>query len=90
MMNCSPASAEPPQRHHQALQRLFQEGQDGKLDHQLVSLFIKVMGIYPVYTVVEITTKERAVVTVVNSRKLHQPIVTITHDPKASPTSFLW
>ncbi|MFO0769249.1 MAG: DUF3391 domain-containing protein, partial [Nitrospiraceae bacterium] len=42
---------------HQALQRLFQEGQDGKLDHRLVSLFIKVMGIYPVYTVVELTTK---------------------------------
>ncbi len=70
---------------HQALQRLFQEGQDGKLDHRLVSLFIKVMGIYPVYSVVELNTKERAVVTVINSRKLHQPIVTITHDPKGAP-----
>ncbi len=70
---------------HQALQRLYQEGQEGKLDHRLVSHFIKVMGIYPIYSAVELSTKERAVVTVINSRKLHQPIVTITHDPKGEP-----
>jgi HD-GYP domain-containing protein (c-di-GMP phosphodiesterase class II) len=70
---------------HQALQRLYQESHDGKLDHRLVALFIKVMGIYPVYSVVELNTRERAVVTVINSRKLHQPIVTITHDPKGTP-----
>jgi HD-GYP domain-containing protein (c-di-GMP phosphodiesterase class II) len=70
---------------HQALQRLYQESQDGKLDHRLVALFIKVMGIYPVYSVVEMNTKERAVVTVINSRKLHQPIITITHDSKGAP-----
>ena len=39
------------------------------------------MGIYPVYSYVSLTTGERAIVSVINSGKLHQPIVTITHDP---------
>ena len=51
----------------------------------MVSLFVKVLGIYPVYSYVALTTGERAVVSVVNSSKLHQPIVTITHDPSGSP-----
>jgi HD-GYP domain-containing protein (c-di-GMP phosphodiesterase class II) len=70
---------------HQSLQRLYQEGQEGKYESRLVSLFVKVMGIYPVYSYVALTTGERAVVTVINSRKLHQPIVTITHDPTDRP-----
>ena len=43
------------------------------------------MGIYPVYSYVALTTGERAIVSVINSGKLHQPIVTITHDPLARP-----
>ncbi|HVG02064.1 MAG TPA: DUF3391 domain-containing protein [Nitrospira sp.] len=66
---------------HQSLQRLYQEGHEGKYENRLVSLFVKVMGIYPVYSYVALTTGERAVVSVINSRKLHQPIITITHDP---------
>ena len=70
---------------HQSLQRLYQEGQEGKYETRLVSLFVKVMGIYPVYSYVALTTGERAVVSVINSSKLHQPIVTITHDPSGTP-----
>lgn len=70
---------------HQSLQRLYQEGQEGRYENRLVSLFVKVMGIYPVYSYVALTTGERAVVSVINSRKLHQPIVTITHDPTGTP-----
>ena len=66
---------------HQSLQRLYQEGQDGRYEGRLISLFVKVMGIYPVYSYVQLTTGERAIVSVINSAKLHQPIVTITHDP---------
>lgn len=66
---------------HQALQRLYEEGQSGKYDRKYVTLFVTALGIYPVYSCVMLTTGERAVVTVINSRKLHQPIVTITHDP---------
>ena len=70
---------------HQSLQRLYQEGQEGKYDTRLISLFVKVMGIYPVYSYVSLTTGERAIVSVINSGKLHQPIVTITHDPSGEP-----
>lgn len=70
---------------HQSLQRLYQEGHEGKYENRLVSLFVKVMGIYPVYSYVALTTGERAVVSVINSRKLHQPIITITHDPSGTP-----
>ena len=70
---------------HQSLQRLYQEGQEGKYDTRLISLFVKVMGIYPVYSYVSLTTGERAIVSVINSGKLHQPIVTITHDPSGQP-----
>jgi hypothetical protein len=38
-----------------------------------------------VYSIVKLNTGERALVTVINSRKLHQPIVTITHDPAGVP-----
>lgn len=70
---------------HQSLQRLYQEGQEGKYENRLISLFVKVMGIYPVYSHIALTTGERAIVTVINSSKLHQPIVTITHDPAGTP-----
>ena len=70
---------------HQSLQRLYQEGKDGRYESRLISLFVKVMGIYPVYSYVSLTTGERAIGSVINSGKLHQPIVTITHDPSGEP-----
>jgi HD-GYP domain-containing protein (c-di-GMP phosphodiesterase class II) len=70
---------------HQALQRLYEEGRAGKYDQKYVTLFVAALGIYPVYSCVRLNTGERAVVTVINSRKLHQPIVTITHDPGGTP-----
>lgn len=70
---------------HQALQRLYEEGLAGKYDMRYLALFVTVLGIYPVYSSVKLNTGERAVVTVINSRKLHQPIVTITHDAEGTP-----
>jgi HD-GYP domain-containing protein (c-di-GMP phosphodiesterase class II) len=70
---------------HQALQRLYEEGSAGKYDAKYVTLFVTTLGIYPVYSMVKLNTGERAMVTVINSRKLHQPIVTITHDPAGVP-----
>jgi len=66
---------------HQALQRLYREGQEGKLDKDILSRFIKLVGIYPVHSSVRLNTKELAVVTALNPSRLHQPIVTITHEP---------
>ncbi len=69
---------------HQALQRLYQEAQEGTLGHEILSRFIKIVGIYPVHSCVQLNTKERAVVTGLNPTALHQPIVTITHDPEGT------
>jgi HD-GYP domain-containing protein (c-di-GMP phosphodiesterase class II) len=66
---------------HQTFQRLYQEAQQGKLDQRIVSSFIARVGIYPVHSHVRLNTQELAVVTELHQEKLHQPIVTITHQP---------
>jgi hypothetical protein len=58
---------------------LYQEAQRGKLDQRILSSFIARVGIYPVHSHVRLNTQELAVVTELNQEKLHQPIVTITH-----------
>lgn len=70
---------------HAAIQQLFQEGEFGRLDLGLVSLFIKLVGIYPVYSFVELNTKERGMITTINPATLHQPIVVLTYDETGSP-----
>ena len=43
--------------------------------------------IYPVHSYVRLNTQELAVVTKLNQEKLHQPIVTITHEQKGPSTA---
>ena len=74
-----------PQPSHAAIQQLFQEGEFSRLDLGLVSLFIKLVGIYPVYSFVELNTKERGMITTINPATLHQPIVALTYDATGSP-----
>ncbi|HJT22016.1 MAG TPA: HD domain-containing phosphohydrolase, partial [Nitrospira sp.] len=66
---------------HQALQRLYREAQEGQLDRDIVSRLIKTFGIYPVHSCVRLNTRELAVVTEQNPSRLHQPVVTVTHEP---------
>lgn len=66
---------------HHTLQCLYQEARQGKLDPRILSSFIARVGIYPVHSHVRLNTQELAVVTELNQEKLHQPIVTITHQP---------
>lgn len=66
---------------HHTCQRLYQEARQSKLDHRIVSSFIARVGIYPVHSHVRLNTQELAVVTELHQEKLHQPIVTITHQP---------
>ena len=70
---------------HRSIQQLFQEGEFGRLDLRLVSLFIKLVGIYPIYSFVELNTKERGMITTINPATLHQPIVALTYDETGSP-----
>ena len=74
-----------PLSSHAAIQQLFQEGEFGRLDLDLVSQFIKLVGIYPVYSFVELNTKERGMVATINPATLHQPIVALTYDETGSP-----
>jgi putative nucleotidyltransferase with HDIG domain len=74
-----------PRPSHTAIQQLFQEGEFGRLDLHLVSLFIKLVGIYPVYSFVELNTKERGLITAINPTTLHQPILALTYDETGSP-----
>ena len=69
---------------HQTLQHLFREAEDGQLDREIFSRFIKLVGIYPVHSCVRLNTGEHAVVTQLNPAMLHQPIVSITHQPGGS------
>ena len=76
---------------HQALQRIFRESQDGAFDQVILSRFIKLIGIYPVHSRVQLNTSEKAVVTELNPSALHRPVVTITHTPNGNetPTPFV-
>ena len=70
---------------HAVIQQLFQEGEVGRLDLRLVSLFIKLVGIYPIYSFVELNTKERGMITTINPATLHQPIIALTYAETGSP-----
>jgi hypothetical protein len=65
----------------EAIQRLYLEAKEGRASLNLLTHFIRTVGIYPVHSCVQLNTKEVAVVTDINPDTLHQPIVTITHTP---------
>lgn len=69
---------------HETLQHLFREAEEGQLDRDIVARFIKLVGIYPLHSCVRLNTGEHAVVTQLNPDMLHQPIITITHQPDGS------
>ncbi|GKS58233.1 c-di-GMP phosphodiesterase [Nitrospira sp.] len=65
---------------HDAIQRLYMESQEQSLDLTLTSLFIKRVGVFPVYSLVVLNTGERAVVTEINEEALHLPVIHVTHN----------
>jgi HD-GYP domain-containing protein (c-di-GMP phosphodiesterase class II) len=81
-----------PQTVRAALQSLYQQGKKGALDAELVGKFINLVGIYPTYSLVELSTGERGIVTA-NSREnlLHPTILLIqdsAHQPLPEPIPF--
>ncbi len=81
-----------PQTVRGALQNLYQQGKKGMLDDELVGKFINLIGIYPTYSLVELSTGERGIVTA-NSREnlLHPTILLIqdaSHQPLPEPIPF--
>ncbi len=76
----------------EALQTLYQQGQKGVLDAQLVSTFINLIGIYPTYSLVELSTGERGIVTANSKDNLLHPTILLiqdaAHQPFAEPIPF--
>lgn len=68
-----------------ALRELYQQGQRGELDLDLVSHLISQIGIYPIYSLVELNTGERGIVTAVTPGQLLHPVVLVIQDSDHRP-----
>lgn len=66
----------------EALCELYQLGQQQALDLQMASHLIAQIGIYPIYSLVELNTGERGIVTSVTPGDLLRPLVLLIQDPE--------
>ncbi len=74
-----------PQTVRTALQTLYQQGKKGALDVELVGKFINLIGIYPTYSLVELSTGERGIVTANSRENLLQPTILLIQDAAHQP-----
>ncbi len=53
----------------------------------MVSHLVRLVGVYPLYSLIRVNNGERGIVTSMTPGKLHQPVVTLIQDPdgKSSP-----
>ncbi|GJL49687.1 MAG: HD family phosphohydrolase [Nitrospirales bacterium] len=77
----------PPMSGKHALRELYQRGQQNQLDQQLVSQFISQVGIYPIYSLVELNTGERGIVTAHSKENLLYPTILLIQDATQHPYS---
>lgn len=77
---CNPLQAARAMTPHEALSLLFAHGQH-KFDVTMLNAFIRMMGVYPPGSVVQLTDDRYALVTGVNSSRPLKPRV-LVHDPK--------
>lgn len=81
-----------PQTVRGALQSLYQLGKKGELDLELVGNFINLIGIYPTYSFVELSTGERGIVTANSKENLLHPTILLiqnsAHQPLSEPIPF--
>jgi len=77
---CNPVLPSKALTPHEALSLLFAQGKN-KVDPTILGAFIKMMGVYPPGSVVQLTDDRFAVVVGVNSARPLKPRV-LTHDPK--------
>jgi HD-GYP domain-containing protein (c-di-GMP phosphodiesterase class II) len=69
----------------EVLQQLFLQAQQGRFEVQIVSQLISLVGIFPVYSVVQLSTGHRGIVLRVDSSDILHPTVLLTHAPDRSP-----
>jgi len=68
-----------------ALRELYQLGQKNQLDQQLVAHLVSQIGIYPLYSLVQLNSGERGIVTAVTPGQLLRPVVLVIQDPNLQP-----
>jgi hypothetical protein len=73
---CRPANAERAMTPHDAMSQLFSQGQK-RYDPALLSTFVRMMGVYPPGSVVQLTDDRWAVVESVNAARPLKPRVSI-------------
>ncbi len=75
----------PPLSPDQAVRQLFQLGLRHQYDRVLVEWLIQCLGVYPFGSLVELSTRERAVVYAVNPLERLRPCVKLITDPQGRP-----
>ncbi len=75
----------PPLPMRDALRLLYKEGQAGRVDAELTAHLISQIGIYPLYSFVELNTGHRGIVASIQPGELLQPMVLLTHGPDRRP-----
>ena len=76
---CNPRASSRALTPHEALSRLFVQGR-GKFDTTMLNAFIRMMGVYPAGSVVQLTDERFAVITQVNASRPLKPQV-LVYDP---------
>jgi HD-GYP domain-containing protein (c-di-GMP phosphodiesterase class II) len=79
---CRPANAERAMTPHDAMSQLFSQGQK-RYDPALLSTFVRMMGVYPPGSVVQLTDDRYAVVESVSARVRSSPRCRCTIPPAA-------
>jgi HD-GYP domain-containing protein (c-di-GMP phosphodiesterase class II) len=77
---CNPALLSRAMTPHEAVSMLFAQGK-GKFDSGVLNAFIRMMGVYPAGSLVQLTDDRYAMVVGVNSSRPLKPRV-LVHDPK--------
>ena len=85
---CHPAQAARALTPHEALSKLFTQGK-GHYDPSLLTSFVRMMGVYPPGSVVQLTDDRFGLVDSVNSSRPLKPRV-LVHDPRVSRAEPLW
>ncbi len=74
-----------PQTVRSALQKLYQQAKKGLIDEDLTTRFINLIGIYPTYSFVELSTGERGIVTANSKENLLHPTILLIQDSAHQP-----
>jgi hypothetical protein len=77
---CNPPGRTPPLTPHEAVSMLFAQGRQ-RYDASVLNAFIRMMGVYPAGSLVQLTDDRFAMVVGVNSTRPLKPRV-LVHDPK--------